>query len=141
VIEPGILLDTGPLVALIDKTDGRHAQAKSLFGKCAAPLKTVEAVITEACYLAGRADPRGAQRIIELGETGFYEISFSLKDQATLVRNLMEKYRDIPASLADACLIRCAELHGEARILTFDSDFEHYRWGRSKKFQIFGISS
>lgn len=48
----------------------------------------------------------------------------------------MKKYADRPISLADACLIRCAEIHQEARILTFDSDFNIYKWGRNRTFEI-----
>jgi predicted nucleic acid-binding protein len=48
----------------------------------------------------------------------------------------MKKYANRPISLADASLIRCAEIHREDRILTFDSDFEIYRWGRNKGFQV-----
>src|SRR5437667_12295464 len=48
-------------------------------------------------------------------------------------------FRGRPISLADACLIRCAEIYEEARILTYDSDFGLYRWARNKKFQRFYI--
>lgn len=136
VVEAGVLLDTGPLVALIDKADDRHSLAKSIFGQCAIPLVTSEAVITEACYLADKGDSGGAQKIIELGEKGVYQISFEMRENLPLLRNLLEKYRDTPISLADACLIGCAEIHNQPRILTFDSDFEFYRWGKNRKFEI-----
>jgi predicted nucleic acid-binding protein len=49
---------------------------------------------------------------------------------------LLRKYADRPFSLADACLIRCAEVHQEARILTFDADFRVYRWARTRRFEL-----
>ena len=52
------------------------------------------------------------------------------------VEALLLKYEDQPMSFADACLVRCAEIHDEPRILTFDSDFRVYRWGRNRKFEI-----
>jgi predicted nucleic acid-binding protein len=48
----------------------------------------------------------------------------------------LKKYSDRPISLADACLIRCAEIHREARILTFDRDFNVYKWERNRKFEL-----
>jgi predicted nucleic acid-binding protein len=48
----------------------------------------------------------------------------------------LKKYSDQPISLADACLIRCAEIHQEARILTFDGDFRVYKWARNRKFDV-----
>ena len=51
----------------------------------------------------------------------------SLADQAPAVRALFERYDKVPASLADACLIRISELHEPCRVLTLDSDFQIYR--------------
>ena len=47
---------------------------------------------------------------------------------------LLKKYANRPISFADACLIRCAEIHQEPRIAPFDSDFNIYRWAQNKKF-------
>lgn len=132
----GILLDTGPLVALIDRDDDQHSIAKQLFSKCPTPFVTTEAVITEACYLANKGNSAGAQKIVDLGLRGFYQIAFALEGHQPVLLKLLEKYEDIPISLADACLICCAELQNEPRILTFDTDFEIYRWGRNKRFEI-----
>ena len=52
------------------------------------------------------------------------------------IEALLRRYANRPIALADACLIRCAEVHEEPRVLTFDSDFEIYRWSRNRKFQI-----
>ena len=62
--------------------------------------------------------------------------SLSLRDNWTDVQGLLLRYADRPISLADASLIRCAEIHEEARILTFDEDFTVYRWAKRRRFQI-----
>ena len=59
----------------------------------------------------------------------------SLEDHWDEVESLLRKYRSRPISLADACLIRCADVYDEPRILTFDSDFAIYRWARNKAFR------
>ena len=132
----GILLDTGPLVALLSKDDAEHYRAKQVFAECRPPFRCCEAVIAEACYLMRKVHPAGPAEVIALGRKGFYRISISLEGNWPEVEALLRKYADVPISLADACLIRCAELYREPRIFTFDSDFNHYRWARNKKFQL-----
>ena len=78
--------------------------------------------------------PEGPAEVLALGRKRMYEISLSLADHYTEVETLLRKYRKQRVSLADACLIRCAELHEEPRILTFDSDFGIYRWARNRSF-------
>ena len=53
--------------------------------------------------------------------------SFRLEDQIRPVQKLLKKYRSVPMSLADACLVRMSELYPENRVLTLDSDFVLYR--------------
>jgi predicted nucleic acid-binding protein len=60
-------------------------------------------------------------------ERGVVRIAMSLYDEIAAVRALFERYDNVPASLADACLIRLAELHEPSRVLTLDSDFHIYR--------------
>ena len=78
----------------------------------------------------------GPAEVIALGRRGVYEIALSLEDHWTNIESLLKRYANRPVSLADACLIRCAETYQEPRILTFDSDFDIYRWARHKRFQI-----
>jgi predicted nucleic acid-binding protein len=133
---PGVLLDTGPLVALLSATDARHAAAARLFAACAPPLRCCEAVLAEACFLMSKVDVAAPAEVIALGRKGVYEIALALADHTEAVETLLRKYADRPASLADACLVRCAEVHREPRILTFNGDFQIYRWARNRKFQI-----
>jgi predicted nucleic acid-binding protein len=132
----GILLDTGPLVALLSKDDAEHARAERLFAECLPPFRCCEAVVAEACHLMRRVHAAGPAEVIALGRKGVYRISMSLEESWTNVEAILRKYANRPISLADACLIRCAEIGQEARILTFDSDFAEYRWARNRKFQM-----
>ena len=132
----GILLDTGPLVALLSTNDADHELAKNLFAKCRAPFRCCEAVIAEACFLMRKVDPDGPAEVIALARKGVYETSFSASEHWQRIEDLLKKYANRPASFADACLIRCAEVHQEPRILTFNSDFAVYRWARNKRFEF-----
>ena len=132
----GILLDAGPLVALLSRDDEHHARAQRLFSECLPPFRCCEAVAAEACFLMKTVHADGPTEVIALGRKGLFEMSFSLQDHRSNVETLLRKYSNRPISLADACLIRCAEIYRESRVLTFDSDFLIYRWGRTRKFQI-----
>jgi len=135
----GVLLDTGPLVALLSKDDAEHARAQRLFAECAPPFRCCEAVIAEACFLMRRVHTAGPAEVIALGKKGVYEISISLADTWSHIEALLKKYANRPISLACACLIRCAEIHEEARILTFDSDFRIFRWSGERKFDVLQV--
>lgn len=121
-----VLLDTGPWVALLSARDAHHAWAREQFSLIKPPLHTCEAVVAETCFLLARAkfDPGKALQMIE---RGVVEVSFRLDAEMASVRALFERYGNVPASLADACLIRMAELHEPSRVLTLDSDFSVYR--------------
>jgi len=135
---PGVLMDTGPLVAFLSKDDREHDRAKRLFAICEPPLRTCESVIAEACFLMRHVDENGPAEVVALGRKGFYAISISLEDHWSDIEALLKKYKNRPISLADACLIRCADVYDEPRILTFDSDFAIYRWGRNRAFRSLG---
>jgi uncharacterized protein len=132
----GILLDTGPLVALLSKDDVNHARARRLFAQCAPPFRCCEAVVAEACFLMRKVHADGPVDVVALGARGVYRVAMAAEAHWTHVSALLKKYADLPISFADACLIRCAELHQEPRILTFDSDFGVYKWGRNKTFEL-----
>jgi uncharacterized protein len=121
-----ILLDTGPLVALLSKDDRFHEWEKAQFALHPAPFITCEAVVAETCFLLYRSgfDPARALMLIE---RGVVRLVFSLGKQLLSVRALFERYDNVPASLADACLVRMAELHEPSLVMTLDSDFKIYR--------------
>jgi predicted nucleic acid-binding protein len=131
---PGVLLDTGPLFALLSRRDANHARAREAFAACTAPFRCCEAVLAEACFLMGKVDPEGPAEVIALGRRGVYTISMAVENEGEPIEALLRKYADRPMSLADACLVRSAEIHEEPRILTFDDDFDVYRWAGRRKF-------
>ena len=133
---PGVLLDTGPLVALLSRNDADHVLAKQLFAQCAKPLRSCEAVVSEACFLLRSVHERAPAEVIRLARNGVYEISVAMRDHWADIEALLQKYANRPISVADACLIRCAEILDEPRILTFDSDFGIYRWGKRQQFDL-----
>lgn len=132
----GVLLDTGPLVALLSQNDANHDRARKLFADCLPPFRCCEAVVAEACFLMRKVHRAGPAEVIALGRRGVYDLAISADEHWPSIEAVLRKYSDRPISFADACLIRCAEIHGEARILTFDSDFSVYKWARNRKFEL-----
>ena len=132
----GALLDTGPLVALLSRNDANHARARQIFAECAPPFRCCEAVVAEACFLMRKVHAEGPAEVVALGERGVYSMAISADEHWPNIGALLKKYSDRPISLADACLIRCAEIHQEGRILTFDRDFSVYKWARNRKFEL-----
>lgn len=133
---PGALLDTSPLVALLSKNDADHDRAVQMFADHAAPFRCCEAVLAEACFLMAKVHPSGPAEVIALGRKNVFKIALQVEDHWKDIETLLKKYASRPISLADASLIRCAEIYQEPRILTFDSDFQIYRWSRNKKFVL-----
>ena len=128
------LLDTGAIVALLDRSERLHRHVVETVGALESPLVTCEAVITESCYLL-RNLSGAAEAVLENVASGVFQISFRLSTSVIEVRRILRKYRDLPADFADACLIHLA---GELRtgdILTLDQDFNIYRWGSNRPFR------
>lgn len=121
-----LIVDTGPLVALLNVRDQHHAWARATFDAVAPPLVTCEAVLSEACFLV-RKLPGGPEAVMALVERGVVEAPFCLAAELPAVTKLMKRYASVPMSLADACLVRLAGLDPKARIVTCDSDFVIYR--------------
>ena len=132
----GILLDAGPLVALLSRNDANHDRARRVFAKCAPPFRCCEAVVAEACFLMRKVHRAGPADVVALGGRGVYTVALSAEQHWINIETLLKKYSDRPISFADACLIRCAEIHQEPRIFTFDADFRVYRWARNRKFDL-----
>ena len=130
-----VLLDTGVIVALLDRSERLHDACAEVVREIEAPLITCEAVIAESCYLL-RNLTGASEAIIENVGAGIFQIPFQLSHEATGVKQVLRKYRDRRIDLADACLIRLADEFGTADILTLDNDFAVYRWGRNRAFRM-----
>jgi len=129
------LLDTGYIVALLDRAERHHEACSTVLGELADPLVTCEPVIGEACYLLRHIKDASAA-ILENVRRGAFLLPFRLADHATGLVGLMKKYSNVPMSLADACLVIMAEKLQTGRILTLDRDFEIYRWGKNRPFEL-----
>jgi predicted nucleic acid-binding protein len=122
----GVIIDTGPVVAFLNKRDTWHAWAVAQLAAIEPPVLTCEAVLSEAAFLL-RADPNGGDALLELMERNLIVCAFHLEDALEHVRRLMKRYRDVPMSLADACLVRMTEERRTAKVLTLDRHFRLYR--------------
>jgi predicted nucleic acid-binding protein len=130
-----VLLDTGCIVALLDRSERNHQRCVEAVEELAAPLVTCEAVIAEACWLLRELDG-AADAVIENVEAGVFEVPFRLASRARAIRVLMKKYKRVPMDLADACLVDLADELDTGRILTLDSDFQIYRWRKNRAFEL-----
>lgn len=124
-----IIIDTGPLVAFLNKRDNYHSWADFQLGFISNQLVTCEAVITEACFLL-RNIPKGQETVLKLLKRGLIKIDFDIESEVEAISKLMKKYKDVPISLADACLIKMSEQIKNSIVITLDSDFKLYRKNR-----------
>jgi len=130
-----VLLDAGPIIAMLNSSDRQHRRCADLVYSIEGELVTCEPVIVEASYLLRHV--HGARRdILTNISRGEFQIPLRLTDRCTEVGRLLQKYADVPMDLADACLVDMATVLNTGRILTLDSDFRIYRWGRNRKFDL-----
>lgn len=128
-----VLLDTGVIVALLDRSERYHADCVEALEGVHGPLVTCEPVIAEACYLTRNL--RGApEAILQNVADGTFQIPIRLSHCAPAIQRISKKYRDQEIDLADAFLIHLASELRTGDILTLDSDFKVYRWGTNRRF-------
>lgn len=124
-----IVIDTGPIVALLNRRDRHHAWIREVLGTVEPPIFTCEAVVSEACFLLGHlAD--GQDAVLELLSKGIVKIDFRMLSEVDALQGLMRKFANVPMSLADACLVRMTELDAQSAVVTLDTDFRVYRRNR-----------
>ena len=119
-----VFVDAGFLVALLNRRDSHHQWAMAQATQHAPPWRTCEAVLSEAFYLLGA---RGAHGLSELLRRGALMSAFHVDNDIESVLKFLQKYADVPMSLADACLVRMTETLPDPVILTTDSGFRIYR--------------
>ena len=120
------IADAGPLVAFFDRAERHHAWAAERVRELAAPLLVCEPVLAEAMYLLAGL-PKAQDALFGLLENGALRVAFHVEEHVPALRALQRKYRDRPMSLADACIVRMAELFERHQVLTLDADFSVYR--------------
>ncbi|OYT90478.1 MAG: pilus assembly protein [Burkholderiales bacterium PBB3] len=121
-----VIVDTGPLVALLNRADQAHPWVVQQLRDIAPPMVTCEAVLAEATYLT-RNLPGARAALMEMLGEDFLTIGMALADHHSAILATIRRYADVPMSLADACLVRLAELYPQSPVLTLDSDFLVYR--------------
>lgn len=124
-----IIIDAGPLVALLDTDDQFHAWAKLAISPLDPPLTTCDAVLSEACFRLSSHGP-AISKLRQLVERGILVSDFNSHGKLPAVFALMAKYADVPMSFADACLVCMVEDNQGATVLTADSHFTIYRQQR-----------
>jgi uncharacterized protein len=125
-VKAKIIVDTGPLVALLNRNDKTHGWVMAQLADIRPPMITCEAVLAEATYLTSQI--KGAREaLIEMVGENFLQIGLQVQDQHAALLAMVKRYVNVPMSLADACVVRLAELHPKSPVFTLDSDFNIYR--------------
>jgi predicted nucleic acid-binding protein len=133
---PTVLVDAGPLVALIDRSDPYHRVCRETLATIRDPLGTVWPAFTEAMYLL-RQSAQAQRALWDLLNVGGVRLLDLDHEDCPRMRELMWKYRVLPMDLADAALVRVAERERLRRVFTIDrQDFEVYRPYRLGRFEI-----
>lgn len=125
-----ILIDTGPIVAVLDKNDQHHEKCKAHAEQLPEVVYTCWAVLTEACYLL-RHRPDLVERLIEMVDEGHYELLDIPSEEITQVGGVLAKYGDQQIDIADACLVHLADREEISTIFTVDD--RHFQLFRNAK--------
>ena len=133
------LIDTGAILALLDRNDRWHDACVEIFATLRLPLLTSSAVLTELFHLLGdqSRDVDAAWAFLRSGA-----VSVASTDDADLpaLNALMVRYRDRPMDFADATLVHLAERESLPSVFTVDhDDFETYRIGARRRFRILPV--
>ena len=125
-MDASVVVDTGPIVAMLDADEANHDWVMSEVQRLRPPLVTCEAVLTEAAFLMSRAGVDSSV-VPQLVTRGFVTIAKLFDDDAAQIVRLMARYRNVPMSLTDACLVKLVERTPNATLFTLDTDFSIYR--------------
>ena len=130
-----LLLDTGALVGLLDRSQSVHKACIEFYSSWFGPVVTTEAVITEAIHLLSTVR-NGPEVCLDFVLSGGAVLVPSTEMSLTGCRALIKKYPDLPMGFAEATLVVLAEELDTNLIFTFDGDFRVYRIGGRKHFRI-----
>ena len=125
-MERTVIVDSGVIVAALLKRDHHHAWVQAHLKRMTGFCLTCEAVLSEAIFNL-QSEGMPLDSILHYLESGIIRLDFSVEENRADVLNLLRKYADQPMSLADACLVRMAELNDNCQIFTTDKDFLVYR--------------
>jgi uncharacterized protein len=125
-MSPTLIVDTGPLVAYFDRDSEHYKWVRDQAANIEAGWVTCEAVLSETSYLLQRARVP-PDSLMELIERGLLTTPFRIESEVAALRPLIVRYRNVPMSLTDACLVRLSELYENWIVFILDSDFTVYR--------------
>lgn len=131
-----LLLDTGALVSLLDRSQRHHADCATFFSEWEGPVVSTEAVLTEATHLLGK-QKGGRQACVDFFLSGGALLVPTTNASLRRSRELLSQYADLPMDYADATLVVLAEELGTNRVFTTDRrDFGVYRIRGRRRFEI-----
>ena len=131
-----LLVDAGPLVALLHKDDQDHALCVDVLKRLREPLLTTWMPVTEAMYLLGFS-VEAQCALLKMIERDMLQVVSLDIDDLPRIRKLMRQYADLPMDFADATLVQIAKRQDIDQVFTLDRrDFTVYRLGRGKAFTI-----
>src|SRR5271163_1078047 len=116
-----VIVDTGPIIALLDRKEEHHLWSSEHLRNLRKPLLTCDAVLTEACFLLAEY-PHVLRQLGNVLDNQFIISDFESASQTSRIFDLMETYQNIPMSFADACLVCLVESHPGATVFTLDRD-------------------
>jgi uncharacterized protein len=121
-----IVIDAGPLVAAFNRKERHHAWVLEMMKQYAGPYFTTESVLSEALHLL-EDNGGGTETLLKMLERGALRLGMEMGDHVPAITALIRRYADQPMSLADATLVRVAELYESASVFTLDHHFRIYR--------------
>ena len=130
-----VIVDAGPLVALLDRAEQHHAWTRDQLHRLEAPLLTCDAVLTEACYLLA-GHPAALKQLRLFCRQKLILSAFESGPRLERIFELMAAYANVPMSFADACLVSLVESHPGSVLFTLDRDFAIYRQHRRRMIPL-----
>ncbi|MBS0657589.1 MAG: PIN domain-containing protein [Verrucomicrobia bacterium] len=130
-----VIVDAGPLLALFDRSCKDHAWVVGQMKLLSQPLTTTVPVLTEVLFLFQREDI-DPDLLFGLFEREVLRCELDFESEWQSLRQLVQRYRSVPASLADASLIRLSELLDDSLVFTLDRDFLIYRRNRRQRIPL-----
>jgi uncharacterized protein len=131
-----VIMDTGPWVALVDRSESRHKECVEWLKKFEGEIFTSEAVLTEVLYLLNFSS-KAQSAAFDFILTGAIVLVPSSIESLKMAKRIMEKYQDLPMDFADATLVSLAHDLSIDHIVTFDKkDFGIYRLHKKRSFIV-----
>jgi hypothetical protein len=131
-----VLVDTGPLVAILSPNDQFHDACTRALKDLAPPLYTCWPVLTEAAWLL-RFDPDAIEKLLKSASFGLYRILHLDETDGNAMAAILRKYRRLKPQVADAALVHLAQRESIKTVFTVNRrDFRVYRLAPNPTFRI-----